>query len=632
VPPRSVVIPFGVPPESRGIGLGLAALVHAFARLEGEGVALAQLHARKADEPEAPASPMEAFVPPSAWKDLAGAGQAPPGVQLVLTGAFEPPSEGRGLIQLLVFDAKDGVTRGKVEAHVDGAAAGRTILAAFDELWSKVGGGDLGVVRDIEDLSWEALESVLLAERCALHDPVRGGPHDRLAAMVHLGRAVEDAPDARFPAGRLAALALDTASGNAKLADAALRALSRAVDDAPKRAELVEATAALEVRLGDPSAATVRLERFVAVSPERARAHALLSEARRARLDLDGALDAVHAGLALAPEDPTLLTERGTVLQTRGDLAGAEADWRRALAAWPLFPAAYSNLAALVVQRKDARAGEELVDRALVAPEAHPEVHRGALRIALALEPDGLARAARVAKAARALLEKVPGDPWATFVLARSMAQFGERTEAAEKLDSVERLAAGTALAAEAQRGAFTLREAQASLEVESLLRAVYHAPSEDLEALAARGRRLAAAHAVWPAHFALGLVERRRERWQAARAAFEAAIAASSGCTPAHLELVAVVIALGDVDAALAHAERAAELEGETSRTLAVRASALLASGRKGEAIAAIDRSLALDPSDEANRALRERIKAGSSGGPGPLARLRGALARFFK
>src|SRR5262249_34836514 len=159
---------------------GLAALVHAFARLEGEGVALAQLHARRTDEPEAPVLPMEAFVPPSAWKDLAGAGQAPPGVALVLTGAFEPPSEGRGLIQLLVFDPKDGVTRGKVEAHVDGASAGRTILAAFDELWSKVGGGDLGVVRDIEDLSWEALESVLLAERCALHDPARGGPHDRL--------------------------------------------------------------------------------------------------------------------------------------------------------------------------------------------------------------------------------------------------------------------------------------------------------------------------------------------------------------------------------------------------------------------------------------------------------------------
>ena len=37
-------------------------------------------------------------------------------VSLVVTGAFEPPTAGRGLIQLLVFDAKDGRTRARVEA------------------------------------------------------------------------------------------------------------------------------------------------------------------------------------------------------------------------------------------------------------------------------------------------------------------------------------------------------------------------------------------------------------------------------------------------------------------------------------------------------------------------------------
>jgi tetratricopeptide (TPR) repeat protein len=348
-------------------------------------------------------------------------------------------------------------------------------------------------------------------------------------------------------------------------------------------------------------------------------------------MDLDGALDATLAGLAVAPDDPTLLTERGAVLLSRGDVASAEASFCQALRAAPLFPSAYSNLAAIALQRKDARAGEELVDQALVA-DCHPEVYRTAIKIALALEPDGLPRAARLAKAARALLEKAPGDAWGTFVLARSLAQLGDRTEASAQLEIVERLAQGTALAAEAQRGRFALREAQASLEIESLLRAAYHAPSEDLEALAARGRRLAAAHPVWPAHFALGLVERRRERWQAARAAFEAAVAASAGCTPALLELVGVAVALGDAEAALTYADRATELEGETSRTLAVRATALLAGGRREEANAAIERALALDPSDEANRALAARIKSGSLATPGPLARLRETLARLLK
>src|SRR5215468_8397708 len=99
--PRAVVIPFGVPDDGRGLGLGLAALVHSFAQIDGESVALAQLLARAqkapepteeddepADAPPAPAeaSPVEAFVPPHAWKDLTGNGAAPPEVSFVVTG------------------------------------------------------------------------------------------------------------------------------------------------------------------------------------------------------------------------------------------------------------------------------------------------------------------------------------------------------------------------------------------------------------------------------------------------------------------------------------------------------------------------------------------------------------------
>ena len=46
--PRAVVIPFEVPDDGRGLGLGLAALVHSFAQIDGESVALAQLLARTA--------------------------------------------------------------------------------------------------------------------------------------------------------------------------------------------------------------------------------------------------------------------------------------------------------------------------------------------------------------------------------------------------------------------------------------------------------------------------------------------------------------------------------------------------------------------------------------------------------
>jgi tetratricopeptide (TPR) repeat protein len=517
--------------------------------------------------------------------------------------------------------------------------AGSSICGAFDELWKKIGTGELGNVRDIEDLSWDALESVLLAERCALHDPARAGPHDRLAAMMHLGRAVEEAPEARFPAGRLAAFALDagTTNSDAKLSLAARRALTRAIEDAPSKVELIEATAALELRANEPAAAEERLARAALAYPEHRRLHALLSEARRAQKKLDGALDAIHTALAVAPDDPILLTERGAVMLQRGDAIAALADWQRALELGRLFPPAYVHLASLALDRKDARSAEELVDRALLTANPHPEVLKKAIHLSLTMESDGIARAARLARLARGLLAQVP-EAWGYFVLARAEAQLGEREAAAEHLATVESSAPGTTITAEAQRGRFALKEPQVTQEIESLLRAAYTAAPQDLETLAARGRRIAQQHPVWPAEFALGVVERRRERWQAARDAFEAAIAKAPGCTPAHLELVAVAVATRDTETALRHATTATALEGETARTLAVLATALLSAGRIDDARIAVRRALALDPDDASFKALADRIERGSipparsSKPPGSIGRVSEMFKSWFK
>ncbi len=689
--PRAVVIPFGVPDDGRGLGLGLAALVHSFAQIDGESVALAQLLSRGGSEPQSQtrhpsgarardrqardsdprahddddddddddahgdnddvartqeAGPVEAFVPPRAWKDLTGSSADPSGVSFVVTGAFEPPTDGRGLIQLLVFEAKDGRTRAKVEAQVDGENAGRALLAALDELWAQLdtSTSQLGTVRDIGDLSWEALESVLRAERCALHDPLRGGPHDRLAAMVHLGRAIGDAPDARFPASRLASLALEVAAqsgsitssagapADRKLADAALRALVRATADAPDNADLMEAIAALTLRVGKSEDAERRALEALALDPERPRLYALLSEARRSRGDLPGALTAIEEGLLRGTDDPLLNTERGIVLAERGNPDEAERAWRMVLEAdlhRPLYPPAFTNLASLVMERRDAVAAARLVDDALVRGPAHPDVLKRAIQLSLASEPEGIARAARVGKLAHALVERVPNDAWASLVLARSLAQTGDKLAAVRRLVHVEELAPSSSFAAEASRARLALEDPQASLEIDAVLRAAYQAPTEDLDVIAARARNLAVAHGAWAAHFALGIAERRLERWRAARDAFGDAIRISPGCTAAHMEIVAAHVALDDSESALEHAQRACDLDGDTARTLAVLATAMLASGKRDEALDAIDRSLALDATDEANRALAERIRAGRPR-TSPLTRLRDSFARW--
>lgn len=618
--PRAVVIPFGVPDDGRGLGLGLAALVHGFAQIEGEGVALAQLLARKAlEDDDAPTldgdpSPVEAFVPPHAWRDLAGASTPPSGQSFIVTGAFEPPTHGHGLIQLLVFDPKDGKTRVSLEAPVDGESAGRSLLVAFDEVFTKLG-GELGGVRDIGDLSWEALESVLRAERCALHDPLRGGPHDRLAAMAHLGRAIGDAPDGRFPAMRLASLALDVAVGveaDPRLAEAALRALVRAREDAPTNADLVEALAALNLRLGDAEAAEAQARSALALEPARPRVYALLSEARRSRGDLEGALAAIEDGLLHGASDPLLNTERGIVLAERGNLVQAERAWKMVLELRPLYPPAFTNLASAVMDRRDTIAAAHLVDDTLKHHgNAHPDVLRRAIQLSLTTEPEGLARASRLATLASSLVDRAPKDAWARLVLARALAARGERVAAVRRLAEVEQIAEATSFAAEAQRGRLALEDPQVSLEIDAVLRASYDAPSEDLETIAARARALATAHEAWHAWFAAGIAERRAERWRAAQGAFAEAIRVAPGSIPAHMELVGAHVALGEPAPALRHARRACELEGESARTLAVLATAFLAAGERDEAMSAIDRALALDATDEANRALAERIRS---------------------
>lgn len=242
--PRAVVIPFGVPTEGQGLGLGIAALVHAFVHVEGGGVALAQLHTRRAgeQEPQMTPSPLEAFVPPAAWRDIAGRAEPADAVGVVLTGSFEPPTDGQGMIRLLAFDSRNGRTCASVDAAVDDERAGATLVGALEQLWSGLG-GEIGALQGLRELGWVSLESVLRAERCALHDPTRGGPHNRVAAMLHLGRAIEEAPDARYPVERLASMALELSAGAAldgKATAAAIRALERAASDAPGRFELVE--------------------------------------------------------------------------------------------------------------------------------------------------------------------------------------------------------------------------------------------------------------------------------------------------------------------------------------------------------------------------------------------------------
>ncbi|MEO6576489.1 MAG: hypothetical protein ABIP89_21745, partial [Polyangiaceae bacterium] len=528
---------------------GLAALIHSCSQIRGEQIALAQLFARPNEiSPNKKPAPAETHLLPKAWRDLVESGNAPPNVPVVVTGAFVPPGDEPGLIHLVAFDGTSGMLRARVEAHLDVRTAGTAIVEAFKELCGAVE-GDIGSLQEIGDLGWDALESVLRAERCVLIDPLRGEPHDRLAAMAHLGRAIGESPGARFPAGRLAALAIDAAVGiysDTRLAEAALRALARATEDAPGQADLLEATAALYGYLGNPVEAEARALDALGASPDRSRLYTVLSEARRVRGDLEGALAALDCGMARPPQtkdlarsnDAILLTERGLVLAAQGDLAAAELAWREAMTRDPSRSAAFMNLASLAVQREDGLAATSLIDQALAARSAHPEILRRAIALAITAESEGVARAARIAALARTLLERVPGDAWGALMLGRALAQLGEEKEAILHLSQVEKRATGTAIAAEAVRARFALEEPQASMELDAVMRAVFQVPLDDLPWIVARARRLADQYELWLPHFALGIAARRKKSWPSARKSFETASARAPGFAPLHAEL----------------------------------------------------------------------------------------------
>jgi predicted Zn-dependent protease len=627
--PHAVVIPFGVPVGGRGLGLGLAAMVHAFAHLQGSGVAIAQLQGRRNEEPADAVYPVEAFLAPTAWRDIASEGSIDVGV--VLTGAFEPPDEGDGTIQFLAFDARNGQTKARVDAPFEEARAGASLVSALELLWSPLG-GEIGALHGLRDLGWEALESVLRAERCALHDPRRGGPHDRLAAMLHLGRAISDAPGARYPAERLAAIALETATGpafEAKLASAASRALARAVDDAPSHVELVEALVALQLRLGLHREAERRLGTAIALAPTRCRLGVLLSQALRAQGDLDGASAALQPHEVDFARDPLFCAERGMVLAARGDMAEAEKAWRDALAVDPVHPPAFASLAAWAVQMGETTTAQSLVDAALASPAAHPEVLRRAIQLSIATEGDGIARASRVGQLCKRLLDVTPTDPCASLALARSLIMLGDVAGARTRLADIDRVAPASCAAAEAQIVRMAIDEPGAELQVRSVLRAAHSVSEEQLADVAARARRLATLHNAWTAWLAAAIADRRRRRWASARGALGVALELAPGATPVHIEMAGVLLALEDAPGAIEHAERAIALEGDGARSLSVLARALAAAGRTREAREAARRALAIQPDTGDAKAIIAELGSGASR-PGLGLRLRAAWQRW--
>jgi tetratricopeptide (TPR) repeat protein len=235
--------------------------------------------------------------------------------------------------------------------------------------------------------------------RCACDPDEAGGGGETVVDHVRLFPVREDVRWAYrvheqiLPALRRAGVPVrwtDVVVRHTGYADAAARARKLLRDEAILRAELAERPGdpfvlfnlgSIAVERGDWAGALRDLGASLAGSaPEDSitlKLHALVARCHQARGDLDGALSASAAGLAIDPDDAELLFRRAVAHRHRGEPAEAEACWRRVLELRP--PERFSsvdrgiyghltrrNLAALAAGRGD-RTEEEGHWRAVLA-------------------------------------------------------------------------------------------------------------------------------------------------------------------------------------------------------------------------------------------------------------------------
>ncbi|BCX82643.1 cellulose synthase operon protein C [Methylomarinovum caldicuralii] len=234
----------------------------------------------------------------------------------------------------------------------------------------------------------------------------RGRPEDAVALLEpYLDRHPDDP--------QLLAL-LGSAYLQQRKFDRATELLGRAAELAPDVAAIRTQLALGKIAGGDLEAAAGELEQAVSLEPELVQADVMLVLTRLRQKRYDEALAVARKMAAAMPDNPMPANLIAGVLMAKGDKAGAERQWREAIARFPDYVTARLNLARLKVAQGKLDEAESLYRTIL---QQHPR-HVMAL-IGLAQ----IAEARKDLKAMRDYLEKAhdsdPQRPEPAVMLAR---------------------------------------------------------------------------------------------------------------------------------------------------------------------------------------------------------------------
>jgi tetratricopeptide (TPR) repeat protein len=209
----------------------------------------------------------------------------------------------------------------------------------------------------IEANAWLAEKETVAGRHCraaALSGLGRG--EDAAADLVAIGSGLEESdPQLAADLYRQAAM-VQLDAGRVSEAEALQ---DRGLKLAPASVELLIDRALLQAQREDYAGALKTLGRAREVAPARADVLVLTASAHRLLGHRDRAEESLAAALALEPEDPAALLERGILRRLREDKEGARADWERVRELAPGSPEAETAAVNLDLLDAPASAGAE---------------------------------------------------------------------------------------------------------------------------------------------------------------------------------------------------------------------------------------------------------------------------------
>lgn len=156
--------------------------------------------------------------------------------------------------------------------------------------------------------------------------------------------------------------------------DAASQAFERTLELQPRQVDTYAAYARALQKAQAMTRAGDVWRRMLAVAPKSSEAYQGLAETQFHRAELDACLETYRQGVAAVPDSPELHMGFGQMLEDFGDKAGAESEFRRALALRPQWAIAIEGLLTLI--RGQASADDiELAKAVLADPQRQPQEH-----------------------------------------------------------------------------------------------------------------------------------------------------------------------------------------------------------------------------------------------------------------